>query len=189
MQVWQKQIYTTVRESISAAFPPKLSKHGKAAWLAHMADYVPVLDLDALLNWYSSPKGFQSQQARLFSFDLAHMPFRFIGLPKEMVAQRGIPARKTITQCDTALDLLPDSVLLGCVQLVDWIGLKVLPHGLLFATRPYNLPELFILNKSAYDPAQRGAMQAVVLAVRGFKLGEAARVGSMAMDMRSLRSK
>lgn len=174
MQVWQKQIYTTVRESISAAFPPKLSKHGKAAWQAHMADYVPVLDLHALLNWYLSPKGFQSQQARLFSFDLAHMPFRFIGLPKEMVAQRGIPARKTITQCDAALDLLPDSVLLGCVQLVDWIGFKDLPHGLLFATRPYNLPELFILNKSAYDPAQRGAMQAVVLAVRGFKLGDAA---------------
>lgn len=174
MKVWQKQIYTTVRESISAAFPPKLSKHGKAAWQAHMADYVPLLDLEAQLNWYSSPKGFQSQQARLFSFDLAHMPFRFIGLPKEMVSQRGIPARKTITECDTALNLLPNSVLLGCAQLVDWLGLKVLPHGLLFSTRPYNLPELFILNKSAYDAAQREAMQAVVLAVRGFKLGEAA---------------
>lgn len=174
MQVWQKQIYTTVRESISAAFPPKLSKQGKAAWQAHMADYVPVLDLDAQLNWYLSPKGFQSQQARLFSFDLAHMPFRFIGLPKEMVAQRGIPARKTITQCDTALDLLPDAVLSGCLQLVDWIRLKVLPHGLLFATRPYNLPELFILNKAAYEASERAAMQSVVLAVRGFKLGEAA---------------
>lgn len=174
MQVWQKQIYTTVRESISAAFPPKLSKHGKAAWQAHMVDYVPVLDLDAFLNWYLSPQGFQAQQARLFSFDLAHMPFRFIGLPKEMVAQRGIPARKTITQCDTALELLPNAVLGGCLQLVNWMRLKVLPHGLLFATRPYNLPELFILNKSAYDTTQREAMKAVVLAVRGFKLCDAA---------------
>lgn len=174
MQVWQKQIYITVRESISAAFPPKMSKKGKAKWQANMADYVPVLILDTRLNWYLSPQGFQAQQARLFSFDLAHMPFRFIGLPKEMVAQRGIPPRKTITQCDTALDLLPDSVLFGCVQLVDWIDLKVVPHGLLFATRPYNLPELFILNKSAYDAAQREAMRAVVLAMRGFNLGDAA---------------
>lgn len=174
MQVWQKQMYTTVRESISAAFPPRLSKQGKAAWQVHMVGYEPALDFDALLNGYSSPQGFQAQQARLFSFDLAHMPFRFIGLPKEMVAQRGIPARKTITQCDTALDLLPDSILNGCQQLVNWIRLKVMPHGLLFATRPFNLPELFILNKSAYDASQRKAMQAVVLAVRGFKLGEAA---------------
>lgn len=173
MQVWQKQIYTTVQESISAAIPPTLSKQGKAAWQTHMMDYVPDLGLDTSLNWYSSLKGLQTQQARLFSFDLAHIPFRFIGLPKEMATQRGIPARKTIAQCDTALDLLPDSILFGCVKLVDWIRLKILPHGLLFATRPYNLPELFILNKSAYDETQREAMQSVVLAIRGFKLGEA----------------
>ena len=174
MTRWQKQIYTTVRESISAAFPPRLSKEGKAAWQAHMADYLPVLDIDALLNWYLSPKGFQSQQARLFSFDLAHMPFRFIGLPKEMVAQRGIPAKKTVVHCDHAAELLPDAVLDGSQRLARWIRCQGLPHGLLFATRPYNLPELFILNKAAYEPSARVAMQAVVLAVRGFELGEAA---------------
>ena len=144
---WQKQMYTTVRESISAAFPPRLSKDGKAAWQAHMADYLPALDVDALLSWYLSPKGFQAQQARLFSFDLAHMPFRFLGLPEEMVAQRGIPARKTATSCNQSTDLLPDTVLEGSQLLAKWIRFKGLPHGLLFATRPYNLPELFILNK------------------------------------------
>lgn len=174
MTVWQKQVYTTVRESMSAAFPPRLSKQGKAAWQAHMAEYMPTQDLDALLDWYVSLQGFQAQQARLFSFDLAHMPFRFLGLPKEMVAQRGIPARKTVIHCATALDLLPDVVVRGCLQLTAWLRLKVLPNGLLFATRPFNLPELFILNKSAYDVAQRESMQSVVLAVRGFKLGDAA---------------
>lgn len=174
MARWQKQMYTTVRESISAAFPPRLSKEGKAAWQAHMADYLPTLDIDALLDWYLSAKDFQAQQARLFSFDLAHMPFRFIGLPKEMVAQRGIPAKKTMVHCAHAADFLPDTVLTGTRQLAQWLLFKGLPHGLLFATRPYNLPELFILNKAAYDGAQRQAMQAVVLAVRGFELGDAA---------------
>lgn len=174
MARWQKQMYTTVRESISAAFPPRLSKDGKAAWQAHMADYLPAMDVDALLSWYLSPKGFQAQQARLFSFDLAHMPFRFLGLPEEMVAQRGIPARKTVTSCNQSTDLLPDTVLEGSQVLAKWIRFKGLPHGLLFATRPYNLPELFILNKAAYDAAAHGAMQAVVLAVRGFELGDAA---------------
>ncbi len=174
IKVWQKQLYTTVRESISAAFPPRLSKDGKAAWQAHMADYVPALDIDALLSWYLSPKGFQHQQARLFSLDLAHMPFRFLGLPKEMVAQRGIPAKKTVANCTHAAELLPDHVLNGTQYLAQWMRFNGLPHGLLFATRPYNLPELFILNKAAYDSAAREAMQAVVLAVRGFKLGDAA---------------
>ncbi|WP_429091352.1 reverse transcriptase domain-containing protein [Aeromonas rivipollensis] len=174
MTRWQKQIYTTVRESISAAIPPRLSKEGKAAWQAHMADYLPKLDMNAPLNWYLNSNAFQAQQARLFSFDLAHMPFRFIGLPKEMVAQRGIPAKKTVVHCDHAAELLPDAVLDGSQRLARWIRCQGLPHGLLFATRPYNLPELFILNKAAYEPSAQVAMQAVVLAVRGFKLGEAA---------------
>lgn len=174
MACWQKQLYGTVRESISAAFPPRLSKAGKQAWQAHMADYLPVVDIDAFLNWFLSAKGFQVEQARLFSFDLAHMPFRFIGLPSEMVAQRGIPARKTATYCASAAELLPDTVLDGSQLLAGWIRFKSLPHGLLFATRPYNLPELFILNKAAYEASVQPAMQAVVLSVRGFTLGEAA---------------
>lgn len=173
MARWHRQLSTSVRESISAAFPPRLSKDGKIAWDAHMADYAPA-DPDAFLDWYVSPLGFQAQQARLFSFDLAHMPFRFIGLPKEMVAQRGIPSKKAILHCVNAADLLPDTVCDGTQHLAQWIRVKGLAHGLLFATRPYNLPELFILNKSAYDASARKVMQAVVLAVRGFTLGEAA---------------
>ena len=173
MACWQNQLYTTVRESISAAFPPRLSKEGKTAWQEYMSDYAPT-NFDAFMNWYLSPKGFQNQQARLFSFDLAHMPFRFIGLPKEMVAQRGIPAKKTVAHCALAADFLPVEVLSGNQSLAKWISFQNLPHGLLFATRPYNLPELFILNKAAYDASGQEAMQAVVLAVRGFNLGEAA---------------
>jgi hypothetical protein len=173
MDRWQTQLYTTIRESISAAFPPKLSKNGRANWQAYMADYAPA-DVDAFMNWYVSVKGFQAQQARLFSFDLAHLPFRFIGLPKEMVAQRGIPKKKTILHCPHATELLPRSVRNGTRQLAQWIRAKGLPHGLLFATRPYNVPELYILNKAAYNASQHEAMQAVVLAVRGFKLSEAA---------------
>ena len=173
MARWRNQLYTTVRLSISAAFPPRLSKSGKAAWQAHMGGYAPA-DADAFLGWYLSAQGFQAQQAKLFSFDLAHMPFRFIGLPKEMVAQRGIPAKKTVLHCAQSADLLPGAVCDGAQHLAHWIRAKGLPHGLLFATRPYNLPELFILNKSAYDATERETMQAVVLAVRGFTLGEAA---------------
>jgi hypothetical protein len=170
MACWKKQIYTAVREGIIAAFPPRLSKDGKSAWQAYMTDgHNELNNLESL-----SLKDFQAQQARLFSFDLAHMPFRFIGLPKEMVAQRGIPARKTVIHCANATDLISDAVLKGNQLLAKWIRLKNIPHGLLFATRPFSLPEMFTLNQAVYEVSEQATLQAVVLAVRGFQLGEAA---------------
>ena len=175
---WQDQLFSAVYESIAAAFPPRLSKAGKQSWETHMAPFnlgLVELELNTLLSWLGlSAKSFQAKHARLFSFDLAHMPFRFIGLPKEMVAQRGIAAKKTVAYIKEAIDLLPDSIVNGTVMLAKWIGLKNLPNGILFATRPFNLPELFILNKDAYAESGRAAMQAVVLTVRGFELGEKA---------------
>lgn len=174
MGCWKGQLFTGIRESITAAFPPRLSKAGKQAWQTYMADCHPAIDLNVFLAWPLSAKGFQTQQARLFSLDLAHMPFRFIGLPKEMVAQRGIPAKKTVLGCDKAAELLPDAVLEGAQTLAQWIGFKHLSQGIPFATRPFNLPELFILNRHAYSEAAQDSMQAVVLSVRGFELGEKA---------------
>jgi hypothetical protein len=171
---WKLQLFTSIRESIAAAFPPHLSKAGKQAWHNYMTNYHSVIEAKVLLSWPSSAKLFQAQQARLFSFDLAHMPFRFIGLPKEMVAQRGIPAKKGVTEGGALIDLLPHSILKGAQILAQWIGFKTIPQGLPFATRPFNLPELFILNRHAYLEVGREDMQAVVLSVRGFKLGEKA---------------
>jgi len=174
MIVWRKQLYTTIRESISAAFPPRLSQNGKDAWNAYMRSYTPAVP-DGPPDWEMTPQGLKAKQALLFSFDLAHMPFRFIGLPEEMVAQRGIPAKKTVLPCLNADELLPAPVCDGIRYLTRWINIKSdLAHGLLFATRPYSLPELFILNRSAYDATARPTMRAVVLAVRGFKLSDAA---------------
>ncbi len=171
---WRAQLFSSVLESITAAFPPrKLSKTSQQAWEEYMSDWHEVLGLGfEFLPRLFSVKGYQIQQARLFSFDLAHLPFRFIGLPSEMVAQRGIPAKKTVSICKEVADLLPGSVLEGSQQLTKWIKLKGQAHGLLFATRPFNLPELFILNKDAYTEQGRITMRAVVLALRGFELNE-----------------
>lgn len=169
---WQQQLYSSVRESITAAFPPKLSKQGKLDWLAHMVKCHDELDISALLDCSLELDGFQTLQAKLFAADLAHQPFRFIGLPKEMVTKRGIPAKKTILISDDDISLLPNSVIEGNRQLAKWSRLKEIPRGLLFATRPFNLPELFLLHKAAYQKSGLAQMQDVVLAVRGFKLSE-----------------
>lgn len=173
---WKSQLVESVLEAITAAFPPRLSKAGKRAWDENMKVWH---DKGGVPGWEFLPrdfsvKGYQAQQSRLFSFDLAHQPFRFIGLPKEMVAQRGIPAKKTVINCAEADALLPNQVVKGNLVLAKWIKLRALPHGILFATRPFNLPELFILNDHAYVETERASMHSVVLAVRGFNLGDKA---------------
>jgi len=170
---WRKQLFGSVLESITAAFPPQLTQAGTKTWKDHMKNWHVKLGLDfEFLPRQFSVKGYQIQQARLFSFDLAHMPFRFIGLPPEMVAQRGIPPRKIIPNFEKSAEILPNAVLDGAQQLAKWIKFRGLPQGLLFATRPFNLPELFLLNDDAYVEQGQAAMHAVVLASRGFKLNE-----------------
>jgi hypothetical protein len=160
LKCWESQLFNTVYENIIAAFPPRLSKAGQVAWQR--------LDFATL-----SVKVMQAAQARLFSFDLAHQPFRFIGLPKEMIAHRGIPAKKTIATFSNAELLLTPEIITGITKLNSWVRLtKGLPHGLLFATRPFNLAELFVLAKDPFSEASYPALKAVVLALRGFTLDE-----------------
>ena len=170
---WQKQLWLTMHESIMAAFPPRLSKEGKSAWKIHMEDFNPS-SLSAAMTWNRSISAFQNNQAQLFSFDLAHQPFRFIGLPREMVTQRGIPARKTIFTIDKPDELLPDEIVGGISKLTSWIKLSktTLPYGLLFATRPINMAELFVVAKDPFDEVNQRSLESVLLAIRGFTQNE-----------------
>lgn len=174
---WRRQLLKSVRESVIAAFPPRLSKAGKVSWLNEMekeetwTDLWPIADFDD--QFAPTIKGIQLDQARLFSLDLAHMPFRFIGLPKEMIAQRGVPHRKAVTVLNDVSQLLPSNIVDGVTTLARWIKFnKDLPRGLLFPTRPFNLAELFVLVNEPFAESSQKDIQAVVLALRGFSLSE-----------------
>ncbi|WP_419633105.1 hypothetical protein, partial [Thiolapillus sp.] len=170
---WRTQLFDSVRESIIAAFPTRLSRNGKTSWQEHMAEYITP-DIETLLNWpiFNSLSGFKEAHQRLFSFDLAHMPFRLIGLPKEMIAQRRLIAKKYVTTMDAPGEVLPDNLIEGISILAGWTRLKGLPHGLLFSTRPFNLTELTVLVKDPYSRSGQNKMQTVVLALRGFSLND-----------------
>jgi len=165
MERWKQQLDESVRESIVSAFPPNLSKQGRLSWNEHVVKHgfapggMPV-------------NAIKTAHARLFSFDLAHMPFRFIGLPSEMVSQRGVPAKKTALLGQSPPPL-PASITGGLATLASWIGMgdSPLPYGLAFATRPFNLAELFVVAKDPFSQATRDSMRAVVLGLRGFALG------------------
>lgn len=167
---WENELFTTIRESIAASFPPRLSQKGKHEWAVHMNDYSPnVQSFNVILDWIQL-ESFQEQQQRLFSHDLAHVPFRFAGLRRGLVSKRGIPAKKTHTTCVESKSILPENIVDGCEILAKWTKLKGLPHGLLFATRPFNVPELCLLNREFYALPDPDELNKIIVAIRGFKL-------------------
>lgn len=165
---WELQAFRAIRESIIAAFPSRLSRAGKAAWEKHFSG--PDFAVGA-----TPIKEIQAKQAWLFSHDLAHMPFRFVGLPKEMISQRGIPAKKTIAYLSATQNLLPTEVTAGAIELAMWIKCgkpAALPFGLVFVTRPFTVAELAVVDRNAFSAASHQALRSIVLALRGFSLTE-----------------
>jgi len=176
-QRWQQPLYEAVAESIIAAFPPSLSKVGAACWDNKLdtgwrgtVDYVwPLAGFD---DFAQSRQQIKQQQARLFSCDLAHIPLRFIGLPKEMVNQRGIPKRRSLTMAEVP-DLLPDGMLNGISTLAGWLKFRHgIPAGLIFATRPFSLNELYLVTPEPFNANHRTSLGNVIKALRGFDLTE-----------------
>lgn len=174
LEPWRFALALSVYESILSAFPSRLSKDGAAGWKKFLNG------LKASLHYLSSALGgfldnvreLQKDQARLFSYDLAHMPLRFACLPKEMVSQRGIPSSKSLTSSD-ALDLLPEEVVDGISTLASWLKFKRgTPGGLIFATRPFSLNELYLIAPEPFSTRHCQALGKVIEALRGFDLTE-----------------
>jgi hypothetical protein len=175
MRRWKQQIDLSVCESIFAAFPPSLVKKSKIKWNKVMGKIWEGL---CFYSFAVDIKGIQTEQARLFSHDLAHMPFRFIGLPREMIAQRGIPPKSTVQYVhrERGSLCLDDHIITGIDVLAGWVRLDKgdgLPYGLLFATRPFNLAEISVVAKNPFDGNSLDNMRLAILALRGFDPTEA----------------
>lgn len=174
---WQTKIFTTVYESIVAAFPVPLSKIGRQTWQKHI-EFINLKlvfsDINLLLGWsVLNDRRIQKEQKKYFNFDLAHKPFRFIGLPKELVIQRGIPKNTNKSICANAEKILTaEPILVGIKMLANWLKLDEYSHGLLFATRPFNLPELYLLDIDIYSVQGQESLSDIMLALRGFNFYE-----------------
>lgn len=169
MDAWHTQLFASIHSSICAAFPPNLSSNGRQAWNEQISPHWMNLDLEALATEPHSVQFYIDNQARLFSFDLAHIPFRFIGLKGEVVSTRGIPKNLNMRSSPEITMLLPHEVISGSEKLSSWLGLKTLPNGFLFATRPFNLAELSLLDVDLHSETGRADLAVVVLALRGFQ--------------------
>ena len=164
---WRQELYRSVAESIVASFPSQLSSNGKLAWL----DVADEINLILAAPFLESISGIRKAHQRLFSYDLAHMPFRFIGLPNEMTSKRGIPKKDEIVGLCSASTILPEPIVEGAAELSKLIKMRTdKPHGLLFPVRPFSLAELCILADEPFSESELPSMRKMVLAARGFNL-------------------
>jgi len=166
IEKWKSYIHQVVEESLKAAFPARLSTEGKKLWSELFPNDGTVLSFDV------SVKALQAAHTSLFNHDLATLPFRFIGLPDFLVERRRMPAKKAVTYLQDAGQVVSDSVVTGLEHVCREGRLykkdSGIPYGFLFATRPFNLTELFILFKNPYASGKAGSMSESILALRGF---------------------
>lgn len=167
---WWNTLYDAVAESIISSFPHKLCGEGKVAWEEFRNTLQFKKHLESSLFKLLGSNVLQGAHARLFSYDLAHIPLRFIGLPKEIVSQRGIIARNKLITSD-AHELLPCNITEGIRILVDWLKFKRgIPAGLNFATRPFSLNELYLIAPDPFNSLHCAKLSQVMQALRGFEL-------------------
>lgn len=166
---WRKNLFDSVTENIVAGFPTRLSKKGEKNWQDYLQDFPAT---DSLLPFQPlSLRDCKKRHRRLFSADLAHKPFRLCAMPKEMVLQRGLETKKNAAICQNAESFLQNDITSGIRVLTKWTKFKGMPFGFLFATRPFSPTELSIIADKPFSKSGLKEMQAVVLATRGFSLG------------------
>lgn len=183
-EIWIKGMRESVVDAMASAFPVHLSCNGERSWQDHMSNWPETHEFHALLLWPVAQAFLKHKHADFFFRDLAHTPFRAIGLPPEVVSQRGIPRKKKILtiRSTEANDLLPkDGILDGVDDLVKWAKLVKprirpdrpdRPTALLFPTRPFTLTELYLLEVDACAAHNQEALTQIVSATRGFELTE-----------------
>ena len=172
---WTDYLERMLNDCMCAAFPVRLSAKGKAAWVDEIASQARATRRSMLTHVAGlSHKEFESEQLRFFSADVAYHPFRFRGLPAEYIPLLHLPAKKQLKAYLNPATFLADGVVVeGLHTLAEWAGLErgtSVPSGILFATRPFALVEVYLLDCCPFHQEQLEKLDKVILALRGFKL-------------------
>lgn len=163
---WRKTFEESIGDSIVAAFPPLLNATEETSWKAHIAGregWVYARD------WEVSRV--HEMHRRLFDHDLAHTPRRFGSLPPELIFPKALKLENCVTLKGVE-HLLGPQVEEGLAVLGGWLNWRVgqVPLGVAFATRPFNLAEIYLLAENPFDDVLQEDLNAVILALRGFPI-------------------
>lgn len=170
---WNEHLKRIVVDSIKASFPYHLTQTGARIWRTHFSGDT---NLSLMLGIELTPVILKACQRELFFHDLAHLPFRFIGLPREFACWQHLPQKRDIAKQFDPEKLLPSVVISGIQTVVNLMrcgGKNGIPLGLLFATRPLSIQELYLLHPSPYATTSLQQLSQAIQALRGFSIEKA----------------
>ncbi len=164
---WQEKMDLISEESITSAFPHELSIERAQAWEEYLSKQ----------RWISCKddpiKEIKSKQQELFNHDLAHIPFRLIGLAKYYTTLGGVSIEKLPISETSLAELVSSEVKKGASIIAGWLrseNKKGFLHALVFPTRPYNLDEMYLLDQGLYEKS--GEVSDAMRALRGFSVAQ-----------------
>jgi hypothetical protein len=157
IETWYKQVVFSIDESIKAAFPVNLSKQGIKHWTDNFSK-----DTDIRIE--TNIHEIAEINRQLYSSDLAHIPFRSIGLPEEMQNRKGLYIQTELTYNKQLNDILSESLRYpGLMRLKKKLKIKDFTSGLVYPCRPFSIPEIFLIFEDDED-----VINDVIFSLRGF---------------------
>jgi len=176
---WKNKLLSEVLEHIIAAFPFRLSANAKKVWRKEIQfDWFKVAEhlwfyVGYNEHFITSISEIQKQTLRLFRYDLAHNPLRFIGLPPELIQFRHVPEKRKLKKATDLSFADSDNGRYKAIKtLASWMKVKSIPSGLVFSTRPYSLNELSVICRNPFKHEQTKELSHVMQALRGFELDD-----------------
>lgn len=178
---WGDQLVHEAFESLASGLAGKTTASDLKRIVAPLREISPelasrTLQVGVLRNWHR----------RLFVRDLAHVPFRFGLLGHELVSGRGIPPARlwgdvSVGRLPLARDLAEGLDLLVSMfadvrNISEHSRFRGIPGsqvtGLVFATRPFNMLELYLVLRDSetthFGVASADVIKRILLALRGF---------------------
>tara|TARA_R110000772_G_scaffold127818_4_gene235201 strand:- start:23277 stop:26294 length:3018 start_codon:yes stop_codon:yes gene_type:complete len=172
---WADYLESMLQECIFSAFPAQLSRQQLRVWNQHFAKKNVNSGDRRLLSSIAglSISKIRKENERYFVHDLAYKPFRYLGLPAELIKHIKTVAKKAVTYVSKPLTLVDESIHEGLEVLAQWSGWAgntVIPYGLVFATRPFTLIELYLIADAPFSKANQQVLSSAILAQRGFSV-------------------
>ncbi len=176
---WKNKFLSEIQEQVIASFPFSLSEQPEKVW-----------GYEIHRNWFDNAEklwffqgytdhfitsiaNIQKQTLRLFAYDLAHNPLRFIGLPKECIQARHVPSKEKLPFAENIDFSKGDHGRYEkLVHLQKWMRLEEMPSGLIFSTRPYSLNKLALICPQLFNQNTHEQLSDVLCAIRGFSIND-----------------
>lgn len=156
IEEWYGNIIFNIDESIKSAFPVTLSTLGRQQWNELFTEDIDErieIDIDNIIEINKI----------LFSSDLAHIPFRSIGLPGEMQNRQGQYSEKDLVYIQYIEDIVSESRQKGLKSLQKKLEHESFTSGLVYPCRPFSIPEIYLIFEDEEE-----AINDVIFSLRGF---------------------